>query len=51
MVHRQNWTITLAANGYPQLTPAVTIDPHQRPRQHHRYRLTRLTLLTNRHRT
>ncbi len=42
-VHRQGWQVTLAANGYPQLIPPPTIDPHRRPRQHHRYRLTLLT--------
>jgi hypothetical protein len=39
MVHRQGWGITLAANGYPQLIPPTSIDPEQRPRQHHRYTL------------
>ena len=37
MVHRQGWTMTLAPNGYPQLTPPPSIDPQQRPRQHHRF--------------
>ncbi|MGH8971276.1 MAG: HNH endonuclease signature motif containing protein, partial [Actinomycetes bacterium] len=43
MVHRQGWAVTLAANGYPQLTPPASIDPDRRPRQHHRFRLTLLT--------
>nr|MBA2767609.1 DUF222 domain-containing protein [Sporichthyaceae bacterium] len=51
MVHRQGWAITLAANGLPQLIPPASIDPDQRPRQHHRYRLTTLTLVTGRQRT
>jgi hypothetical protein len=37
MVHRQGWAMTLARNGYPQLTPPKSIDPEQRPRQHHRF--------------
>ena len=37
MVHRQDWAITLAANGYPQLHPPPAIDPTGRPRQHHRF--------------
>jgi hypothetical protein len=45
-VHRQGWRVTLAANGYPQLTPPASIDPQQRPRQHHRFQLD----LTGRHR-
>ena len=54
MVHRQGWAMTLAANGYPQLIPPTTIDPQQRPRQHHRFLIpaqTDRTLLTGRHRT
>jgi hypothetical protein len=54
MVHRQGWAMTLAANGYPQLIPPTTIDPRQRPRQHHRFLIpaqTDRTLLTGRHRT
>lgn len=47
MVHRQGWEIVLAGDGYPVLIPPPTIDPGQRPRQHHRFRLT---LLTGRHR-
>ena len=39
MAHRQGWTVELAPNGYPQLTPPPSIDPQQRPRQHHRFRL------------
>ncbi|MGH8891837.1 MAG: hypothetical protein ACRDWY_00785 [Actinomycetes bacterium] len=50
MVHRQGWAVALAANGFPHLVPPAAIDPDRRPRQHHRFRLTRLTLLTNRHR-
>jgi hypothetical protein len=53
-VHRQGWAMTLAANGYPQLIPPKTIDPRQRPRQHHRFLIpaqTDRTLLTGRHRT
>ena len=43
MVHRQDWAITLAANGYPQLHPPPSIDPTGRPRQHHRFSIdTRL---------
>jgi len=38
-IHRQGWAVTLAANGYPQLLPPPTIDPLQRPRQHHRFSL------------
>jgi hypothetical protein len=41
MVHRQDWAITLAANGYPQLHPPPSIDPTGRPRQHHRYTIDR----------
>ena len=37
MVHRQGWTMCLAPNGYPQLVPPRSIDPGQRPRQHHRF--------------
>ena len=43
MVHRQHWQIRLAANGYPELIPPKTIDPQQRPRQHHHFRLRLLT--------
>jgi hypothetical protein len=39
MVHRQGWTVRLAANGFPEFIPPPSIDPQQRPRQHHRYRL------------
>jgi hypothetical protein len=39
MVHRQDWAITLAANGYPQLPPPPAVDPYGRPRQHHRFTL------------
>ena len=42
-VHRQGWRVVLAANGHPQLVPPPTIDPQQRPRQHHRFRLHALT--------
>ena len=43
MVHRQDWAITLAPNGYPQLHPPPSIDPTGRPRQHHRFTIdTRL---------
>jgi hypothetical protein len=38
-VHRQGWRVNLATNGYPQLTPPPSIDPLQRPRQHHRFAL------------
>jgi hypothetical protein len=38
-VHRQHWKVTLAANGYPQLIPPPSIDPLQRPVQHHRFQL------------
>ena len=37
MVHRQDWAITLAPNGYPQLHPPPHIDPTGRARQHHRF--------------
>jgi len=39
MVHRQGWAMCLASNGYPQLVPPTSIDPQQRPRQHHRFTL------------
>jgi hypothetical protein len=42
-VHRQGWQVILAANGYPALIPPTSIDPDQRPRQHHRFRLQLLT--------
>jgi hypothetical protein len=42
-VHRQGWQVRLASNGYPELIPPLSIDPTQRPRQHHRFRLTQLT--------
>jgi hypothetical protein len=42
-VHRQRWQVILAANGYPALIPPASIDPQQRPRQHHRFRLQLLT--------
>jgi hypothetical protein len=29
--------MTLAPNRYPQLIPPTSIDPQQRPRQHHRF--------------
>ena len=54
MVHRQGWAMNLAPNGYPQLTPPTTIDPQQRPRQHHRFLIPDqqdLTLRTGRQRT
>jgi hypothetical protein len=47
-VHRQHWQVVLAANGYPALIPPASIDPEQRPRQHHRFRLQ---LMTARQRT
>ena len=47
-VHRQGWRVILADNGYPALIPPKSIDPDQRPRQHHRFRLQ---LLTGRQRT
>ena len=37
LVHRQDWGITLAANGFPQLHPPPHIDPSGRSRQHHRF--------------
>jgi hypothetical protein len=40
MVHRQDWDVGLADNGYPQLTPPAGLGPDRRPRQHHRFRLT-----------
>jgi len=50
MVHRQDWAITLAANGYPHLHPPPAIDPTGRPRQHHRFTLdTRLRSKTAGH--
>ena len=45
-VHRQGWTVTLANNGHPTFRPPRTIDPHQRPRQHHRYQLQLVRLRT-----
>ena len=42
-IHREGWTIRLAPNGYPELVPPTSIDPQQRPRQHHRFRITPLT--------
>ena len=39
MVHRQDWGITLAPNGFPQLHPPPAIDPTGRARQHHRFTL------------
>ena len=47
MVHRQGWAMTLAPNRYPHLVPPTTIDPHQRPRQHHRFQLPNLPDPTN----
>jgi hypothetical protein len=47
-IHREGWQVRLAPNGYPELVPPTSIDPQQRPRQHHRYRLT---LLSTRRRT
>jgi hypothetical protein len=38
-IHRQHWRVSLADNGYPQLTPPPSIDPLQRPVQHHRFQL------------
>ena len=38
-VHRQGWKVVLAQNGYPAFRPPISIDPDQRLRQHHRYRL------------
>jgi hypothetical protein len=46
MVHRQGWTVRLAANGFPEFIPPKSIDPQQRPRQHHRYKLQLLTTRT-----
>jgi hypothetical protein len=40
MVHRQDWAITLAANGCPQLHPPPHVDPTGRPRQHHRFTIS-----------
>jgi hypothetical protein len=54
MVHRQGWRMTLAPNRYPQLIPPTSIDPGQRPRQHHRFLIPKqqdTTLRTGRHRT
>jgi hypothetical protein len=42
-VHRQCWQVILAPNGYPALIPPASIDPDQRPRQHHRFRLQLIT--------
>jgi len=39
-IHRQGWHVQLARNGYPELIPPTSIDPQQRPRQHHRFQLT-----------
>ena len=43
LVHRQGWTVGLGTNGYPEFTPPTSIDPEQRPRQHHRFTLRHLT--------
>jgi hypothetical protein len=43
MIHRQDWAITLAANGFPQLHPPPVIDPSGRPRQHHRFTVDALS--------
>jgi hypothetical protein len=54
MVHRQGWRMTLAPNRYPQLIPPTSIDPGQRPRQHHRFLIPDhqdTTLRTGRQRT
>lgn len=54
MVHRQGWAMGLASNGYPHLIPPTSIDPEQRPRQHHRFLIPDQqdrTRLTGRHRT
>jgi hypothetical protein len=38
--------VPLPANGVPEFIPPKTIDPEQRPRQHHRYKLQLLTTRT-----
>jgi hypothetical protein len=46
--------MTLAPNRYPQLIPPTSIDPGQRPRQHHRFLIPDhqdTTLRTGRQRT
>jgi HNH endonuclease len=40
LTHREGWTAHLAPNGYPEFLPPPGYDPHQRPRQHLRYRTT-----------
>ena len=42
VVHRHGWTVILDTHGLPALVPPVTIDPAQRTRQHHRFRLREL---------
>jgi hypothetical protein len=39
LVHDQHWQINHDDHGLPVFTPPPTIDPLQRPRQHHRYHL------------
>jgi hypothetical protein len=39
LAHDQGWQITRDNHGLPVFTPPPTIDPLQRPRQHHRYAL------------
>jgi hypothetical protein len=39
LAHDQGWQITRDSHGLPLFTPPPTIDPLQRPRQHHRYPL------------
>jgi hypothetical protein len=41
LVHDQDWHITRDPHGMAVFTPPPTIDPLQRPRQHHRYSLRR----------
>jgi Domain of unknown function (DUF222) len=39
VVHRHGWAVILDTHGLPALVPPRGIDPDQRPRQHHRFRL------------
>ena len=36
--HHTDWRIRIAADGLPEWIPPARIDPHQRPRRHHRHK-------------
>jgi len=38
VVHRDGWTIQIAADGIPEFTPPAWIDPTATPRRNHRHR-------------